>query len=216
MLVMSSDFEERLRAVISKRDPVKHDLDDVRDAAVLIPVIGEAEPTLIMTLRSEDLPSHKGQISFPGGSIDPGESAIEAALRETHEEIDLDPEKVRVLGEMDSMPTWVSGFLVHPVVGWLDQKPELKPNEAEVAAILEVPISSLTEEIRAEPGFTHGGRTFPTEAWIWDENVIWGFTARVLRVFIGHLAEAGLAEPIPGPDPWEQMQIPDRMPLDRT
>jgi 8-oxo-dGTP pyrophosphatase MutT (NUDIX family) len=216
MLVMTSDFEERLRAVIEGHSPVRHDLDDVRDAAVLIPVVGEPEPTLIMTLRSESLPSHKGQISFPGGSIDPGETAIEAALRETHEEIGLDPSAVRVLGEMDSMPTWVSGFLVHPVVGWLDIQPEMKPNEAEVAAILEVPISSITEEIRAEPGFTHGGRTFPTEAWIWDENVIWGFTARVIRVFIGHLAEAGLAEPIPGPDPWEVMGIPDRLPLDKT
>ena len=216
MLVMSGDFEEGLRAVLKRRAPRKPELDDVRDAAVLIPIISEPEPTLIFTLRSEDLPSHKGQISFPGGSIDPGETAIEAALREAHEEIDLDPTRVRVLGEMDSLPTWVSGYLVHPVVGWLDERPDLHPNEAEVAAILEVPIAAITEEIRAEPGFTHAGRTFPTEAWIWDENIIWGFTARVLREFIGHLADAGLADPIPGDDPWESLVIPDRIPLDRT
>jgi hypothetical protein len=113
---------------------------------------------------------------------------------------------------MDPMPTYVSGYVVTPVVGWLEETPELVPNEAEVAAVIQVPIGKLSEEIRVDPGFTHEGKVFPTEAWIWQGNVIWGFTARVLREFIGHLAAAGLADPIPGDDPWLSLPIPPRQP----
>jgi 8-oxo-dGTP pyrophosphatase MutT (NUDIX family) len=179
-------------------------LNGARDAAVLIPIIALPEPTMIFTVRTETLPSHKGQISFPGGSIDPADaSPTAAALREAQEEIGLKPSDVEVLGALDSFHTFVSGYVVTPVVGWLAQPPQLRPNPAEVAEVLEVPVADLADEIRAEPGFTHNGRTFPTEAWIWNEHVIWGVTARILRAFLGRLAEAGLADP-PGDTttPW--------------
>ena len=196
MPVMTDDFRTRLAEVLGRRGPERVSVRDARDAAVLIPIIAEPEPTLLFTRRTEHLPSHKGQISFPGGSIDDEDpSAQVASLREAEEEIGLSPDRVEILGELDSVPTYVSGYVIAPFVGWLDEQPELKPNPYEVAEILHVPIADLTEEIRSEPGFQHAGRTFPTEAWIWRDQVIWGATARVLRIFLERLAEAELIDP---------------------
>ena len=88
--------------------------------------------------------------------------------------------------------------MIWPFVGWLAQKPVLRPNPAEVAAVLEVPIAALSDDIRREPGFSHNGFTYPTEAWVWEDRVIWGVTARLLRLLLQRLGEAGLATP-PGP-----------------
>jgi 8-oxo-dGTP pyrophosphatase MutT (NUDIX family) len=157
-------------------------MPEARAAAVLVPIYPDPEPTVIFTVRSEDLPSHKGQISFPGGSIDPGDASPEAAaLREAHEEIGLDPAGVTIVGRLDDMPTFVSGYVVSPIVGCLEGRPELTPNPAEVAHVLHVPLEDLVDEIRREPGFPERGRTYPTEAWVWRDHVIWGVTARLLR-----------------------------------
>jgi len=189
------DFERRLHSVLKANPPRHVTLDGAKHAAVLIPIVAVPEPTLVFTVRAETLPSHKGQISFPGGSIDPDDASPEAgALRETYEEIGLSPSAVRVLGELDSFPTFVSGYVVSPFVGWLDEGPQLQPNPGEVAEILMVPVASLVEEIRHEPGFEHAGRTYPTEAWVWNDRVIWGVTARIIRQFLERLAEGGLTD----------------------
>ncbi|HEY7876179.1 MAG TPA: CoA pyrophosphatase, partial [Actinomycetota bacterium] len=188
---MSDSFRARLARALEAHEPRRTVQEGARAAAVLIPVVGESDPALVFTLRTETVSSHKGQISFPGGSIDASdESVAAAARREAFEEIGLEPDAVEILGELDTFPTYVSGFTVTPIVGWLDDLPELRLNPAEVARVLVVPLRELTDDIRAEPGFEHGGRTFPTEAWIWDDNVIWGVTARVLRGFLSLLAEA--------------------------
>lgn len=196
MAIMSTDFERQLTQALAAHEPQRVVIDDAKEAAVLIPVVAEPQPSLIFTVRTDSLPSHRGQISFPGGSIDPTDgSARIAALREANEELGLDPKAVRILGELDTTPTFVSGYVIAPFVGLLDARPNLSPNPAEVAAVLEVPLADLSDEIRAEPGFTHEGRTFPTEAWVWRGHVIWGVTARLLRMFLGRLAEVGLVEP---------------------
>jgi 8-oxo-dGTP pyrophosphatase MutT (NUDIX family) len=205
---MPHRFERRLRAVLAGRAPDRVPIDDARAAAVLVPIYNGAEPTIIFTVRTENLPSHKGQISFPGGSIDAADpSPAAAALREAHEELGLHPAAVTLLGELDAVPTFVSGYVIHPFVGWVGGSPELRPNSAEVAEVLEVPVSGLVEDIRAAPGFVHKGRTFPTEAWIYDDHVIWGATARIVRVLLHRLAEAGLAESpgeLPGWPSWAE------------
>ena len=209
---MSQGFERRLKEVLDARPGRRVAVEGARKAAVLVPVVARPAPTLLFTVRTETLSSHKGQISFPGGSQDPADpSPVDTALRESREELGLDPARVRVLGELDSTPTFVSGYVVTPVVGWIEEPPWLNPHPAEVAELLRVPVADLTEAIRSEPGFSHGGRTYPTEAWVWRGRVIWGVTARLLRLFLGRLAEAGLAE-APGPtiSPW-----PDDAPLTR-
>jgi 8-oxo-dGTP pyrophosphatase MutT (NUDIX family) len=193
---MSEDFRSKLEKVLRGHEPHRMTLEDARDAAVLIPIVARPEPTLLFTIRTDTLSSHKGQIAFPGGSIDPGDgSAAAAAVRETHEEIGIEPAEIEIVGELDAFPTFVSGYVVTPVVGWLREEPSISPNPAEVAEVLHVPVADLVEDIRAEAGFTHAERTYPTEAWIWNDHVIWGVTARILRSFLGRLAQAGLAPP---------------------
>ena len=193
---MPDDFELRLREELQARRPRVVQVEGTRDAAVLIPIVRVPEPTLIFTRRTDTLSSHKGQISFPGGSIDPGDAdPAAAALREAQEEIGLDPQAVSVVGQLDDLQTFVSGFVVTPVIGWLPKRPKLTPNPVEVAEILEAPLADLTDEIRREPGFMHGDRRYPTEAWVWKDHVIWGVTARILRIFMERIARAGLGEP---------------------
>lgn len=189
------EFERALRGALAAHPPQHHSVEGSRAAAVLIPIVDDPEPSLIFTQRTENLRSHSGQISFPGGSIDDGESAADAALRESCEEIGLEPSLVRILGELDTFPTFVTGFTVTPFIGWIDEMPALSPNPAEVAEVLIVPIERLTDEIRSEAGFEHAGRTYPTEAWIWEDRVIWGVTARIVRNFLELLGEANLIEP---------------------
>jgi 8-oxo-dGTP pyrophosphatase MutT (NUDIX family) len=211
MRAMPDDFRSRLAAALDTHEPEQVRVEGARAAAVLIPVVGGPEPALVFTLRTETVSSHKGQISFPGGSIDAGDSGPDAAaLREAQEEIALDPSRVEILGELDTFPTYVSGYVVTPIVGWLDEMPELRPNPAEVARVLVVPLDDLTDEIRSEPGFEHEGRTFPTEAWVWEGNVIWGVTARVLRGFLQLLGAAGLVEPPAGDGMWSRLPMPRR------
>lgn len=201
---MSIELERRLRAAFADHSPRTVRLEDTREAAVLIPIYPGPEPIVIFTVRTETLPHHKGQISFPGGSIDPGDvSAEAAALREAHEEIGLDPGSVQVVGRLDDTPTFVTGYVVSPIVGFLKERPALERNPAEVAQILEVPLEDLIDDIRREPGFTERGRTFPTEAWVWNGHIIWGVTARLLRILLERLATAGLIKPPGATTSWD-------------
>ena len=205
---MTSDLRTRLIDELGRRNPRRVTVAGARDAAVLIPIVSGDDPTLIFTVRTDTLRSHKGQISFPGGSIDAMDgSPAAAAVREAHEEIGLDPSDVEVLGELDSFPTFVSGYVVTPVIGWLAEPPGLVPNPAEVARILEVPLSALTEEIRVEPGYSHRDVTYPTEAWIWNDEVIWGVTALIVRSFLLVLADIGVVSP-PGETTSWQGRVP--------
>jgi 8-oxo-dGTP pyrophosphatase MutT (NUDIX family) len=205
---MSVDFEDQLKDALAAMPPKRTSKEGARAAAVLIPIVGDGAPTILFTVRTETLPSHKGQISFPGGTIDPSDPSPEAAaLRETEEEIGLDPAAVRIVGELDTFPTYVTGFVVTPFVGWIDDMPALRPNPAEVAAVLRVPLADLSDAIRADPGFSHGSRTYPTEAWVWNDHVIWGVTARIVRLLLQRLLLVGLADP-PGGDPWYDLPVP--------
>lgn len=206
---MSTELERTLRSAFADRDPVTLTMPEARAAAVLIPIYPGPEPILIFTVRSESLPSHKGQISFPGGSIDPDDPTPEAAaLREAHEEIGLDPTGVKIVGRLDDMPTFVSGYIVSPIVGFLEARPQLSANPAEVAHVLEIPLEDLVDEIRREPGFSDRGRTYPTEAWVWNEHVIWGVTARLLRDLLAVLGAAGLTKPPGETTSWNQWPPP--------
>lgn len=206
---MPDDPRGRLSQALAAHQPRHITPDGSRAAAVLIPIVALPEPTLLFTRRTDTVRSHKGQISFPGGAVDATDASLaDAALREAQEEIALRPAAVSVIGELDTFPTVVSGYTVTPFVGWLESEPSLEPNPAEVAEVLHVPLAELNDEIRVEPGFEHSGRTFPTEAWVWRDRVIWGVTARIVREFLHVAAEAALVAP-PGGDPlWWERNLP--------
>jgi len=200
---MADDFEARLTKALEAHEPQEMAAPGARSAAVLIPIVLEPEPTLLFTVRTDTVSSHPGQISFPGGAVDDTDhSRAAASVREAEEEIGVDPSTVRLVGELDTFPTFVSGYIVTPFVGLLDLEPELTLNPAEVTRVLHVPVTSLSNEIRREPGFTHAERTYPTEAWVWEGHVIWGVTARIVRQFLEILGEAGIVDPPEGDGAW--------------
>ena len=155
----------------------------LRPAAVLIPVIaGAAGATVLMTRRSDNLASHTGQIAFPGGRLDPGETAVEAALREAFEEVALDPALVEVLGVGDAYETG-TGFLVTPVVGWLTATPKTTPSLDEVAEVFEVPWDFLMDPANQQrDSYDREGQP---RRWYWamthEARYIWGVTAGIVR-----------------------------------
>ena len=155
----------------------------LRPAAVLVPVIARPEgATVLLTRRSDNLASHTGQIAFPGGRLDPGETAERAALREAWEEVGLDPEGVEVLGLGDAYET-VTGFVVTPVVGWLAEPPAVVPSPDEVAEVFETPWDFLMDPANHRRDF-YDPESGPRRwfwAMPWQERYIWGATASIVR-----------------------------------
>ena len=125
-----------------------------RDAAVLVPIVNRPEGlTVLFTQRSASLPDHPGQISFPGGRVDPGDAShAAAALRETHEEVGLPPLRVALLGELASYQT-VTGYIVKPVVGWVEPPFDVTPDPVEVADVFEVPLAFLLDPANQQRHF---------------------------------------------------------------
>ena len=167
---------------------------DNRPAAVLIP-LREMEPgvahspvEILLTRRAEHLDAHAGQVSFPGGTVDPTDADIfEAALRETHEELGIAPEAVRVLGRLDDMLT-ITGFHVSPVVGVVEPGVRLEPNPVEVARVFALPLSVAMDEEAWEQRL-HPWRGSEVTAWHlpYDGEDVWGATGTMLRDFVALL-----------------------------
>lgn len=153
-----------------------------RHSAVLIALTdGPDGPCVLLTRRSWELRHHKGEISFPGGRMDPGETAAETALREAHEEVGLDPAVVRIRGELEHLNTVVSRSYIVPKVGIVDEPPELSGRTMEVDRVLWVPLAELTrpDTYRSEVwGFGSTHRTL--HFFHLDDETIWGATGRML------------------------------------
>ena len=150
-------------------------------AAVLIPIIDRAEPTVLFTRRTDTLRRHPGQVAFPGGRIDPEDiSPIAAALREAHEEIALPPHEVRVIGTLDRYETG-TGFSITPVIGLVPPDLPLVPCEAEVAALFETPLSHLLDPANHQLREAEWqGRRRNFYAIDWETHHIWGATAAII------------------------------------
>ncbi len=156
-----------------------------RDAAGLLLLYPAPDPSLVLTVRSGSLPQHGGQVSLPGGAVEPDETIGAAALREAHEEIGLDPGLVRLLGALTPLDIQVSRFRLHPVVGVTPAPPSLAPAEREVARILEVPIEELRDpaRFRYEPRRLDG-RDYQVPYFDVAGERVWGATAMILAEFL--------------------------------
>jgi 8-oxo-dGTP pyrophosphatase MutT (NUDIX family) len=196
----------RVRAALAGRPPRTFSVPGFRPAAVLVPVLARpGGPSVLFTRRTEHVPKHKGEISFPGGGREPGEDAVGAALREAEEEVGLEPARVEVLGALDDVAS-VWGYVVTPIVGAVREPPDAFLAEAfEVHEPFEVALDLLLD-----PGLRSHSlwdpRTLPPEMpaatlfesipfedvdpatglhRVWSfhadpERVIWGLTARIL------------------------------------
>jgi 8-oxo-dGTP pyrophosphatase MutT (NUDIX family) len=151
-------------------------------AAVLVPIVDRGEPTILFTKRTERVGQHKGQISFPGGVVDPTDaSLLEAALRECEEEIALPRAAVEPLGALDDTETVATSFVITPFVGLVREPVAWRPDGEEIERVIEVPFAALTAEggFRVEMAERHGV-TRPLYYFDYEGDVIWGATARIL------------------------------------
>jgi 8-oxo-dGTP pyrophosphatase MutT (NUDIX family) len=153
-----------------------------RPAAVLVPIVARPEPTVLLTVRTPDLPSHAGQIAFPGGKIDPhDETPLAAAIREGEEEIGLDPRLIDPIGYLDLYLTF-SGFRILPVLARVESEFSLTINPSEVVEAFEVPLPFLMEPANhAEKTreWRNIQRTYLEMPY--GDRHIWGITAGILR-----------------------------------
>jgi len=134
----------------------------------------------VLTRRRADLRRHAGEIAFPGGRRDPGDSDLrETALREAEEEIGLARAEVSLRGELPPVSTFATGYLIHPFVGVIPAGRRWRASPAEVDAVLELPLRALREG-RTRTRMERRGISFETDAYIVGENLIWGATARIL------------------------------------
>lgn len=179
---------ERLRTALIRpatQPPLQGDLPELRaeadvPAAVLIAVTDRGDPGVILTVRREHMRTHAGQVAFPGGRLDPDEDPTQAALREAHEELLLDPGAVEMVGSIEPYRT-VTGYVVTPVIGVVPPDLPLTPHEYEVAAWFEAPLDYLLD-----PGNQHyrsalfQGQTRHYYEIVWNERRIWGATAAMI------------------------------------
>jgi 8-oxo-dGTP pyrophosphatase MutT (NUDIX family) len=170
-----------------------------RDAAVLIPLFEEDGAVhVVLTKRPETMPSHQGEIAFPGGTVHPGLDASprDTALREAHEEIGLDPADVEVVAALDRLGTVGSRFLIDPFVGLLAARPELRADPREVVRVFDVPLAELLDDstYREEHWSfpVSQARPFTELDVVFFELIgetVWGATARILRSFLARLLD---------------------------
>jgi 8-oxo-dGTP pyrophosphatase MutT (NUDIX family) len=158
------------------------------DAAVLLPLYGWPErPGLVFTERRADLRRHAGEISFPGGLQDePDEDLRGTALREAQEEIALERDSVTLVGALPPVGTFVTSYKVHPFVGLIPEGLELRPNPAEVEAVLHLSLADLVAGYDKRR-IVRRGMPLRTDTYVVEDHLIWGATARILGELLRRL-----------------------------
>jgi 8-oxo-dGTP pyrophosphatase MutT (NUDIX family) len=180
------ELRKRLRGALDA-DSVFTPMEGAVPSAVLVPVIAGGEDVrLVFTQRTHTLSRHAGEISFPGGLADPGESPLDTALRETEEELGVPADEIEVLGGLPPVHTRVTGMLISPVVGLFEREPRFTPNAAEIASVLILPLRELAS-IGREDSIEWEGRSYQTSVFETGGHTIWGATARILQTFLDAL-----------------------------
>lgn len=177
-----------LRERLAGTPPSEPMPEGFRRAAVLVPVLlSEAGTDLLFTVRSSRLRHHAGQIAFPGGAIDPGETPEEAARREAWEEVGLAIPPEGVIGRLADLPS-PAGFVATPVVAVASTPASYRLNPFEVEEAFTVPLGELRRVVPTTETRPFRGTTRVLHHYVWGGRDIWGFTGNVLRELLAHLA----------------------------
>ncbi len=175
----------RLRDILARRPAIEIDAPEHRRACVLIPLIrSDAGWSILFTKRSEHLAAHSGQIAFPGGTVEAGETLEAAAVREAEEEVGIPPQHVELIGRLDDVITH-SGFLVAPFVGVIHEPFDVVIQEAEVVEVFQVPIEALLDPANPEVRYVpFQNNEYPAYFYHHGPHEIWGLTGRMLKAFL--------------------------------
>ena len=176
---------QRKMMITPNRFPKENQIDEGIPASILLllyPFGGEW--FFFLTKRSQNVEHHKGQISFPGGVVKKNESKMNAAIRETNEEIGVDKDVIKVIGSLTPFYIPVSNFHVYPYVGWTEKKPHTKVQDAEVKRVFSVSINDLVFEnnLKSKRDF-FSNKSFEVPYFYLNGETVWGATSMILSEF---------------------------------
>lgn len=178
----------KLRSELASRPGILLESNSLKPAAVLLLVYPrDGQLHVLFSKRTDEVEYHKGEISFPGGAQDPQDADLVATgVRETYEEMGVRPEDLSILGHLDDVTTNSSRFLIRTYVGTIPYPYDFKINHREVAEVLEVPLGALLDPLnrRDDVLLERDGGLVKSYAYVYDHNVIWGATARILTQFL--------------------------------
>src|SRR5260221_1810161 len=175
-----------LRRILAARPAMEISAPELRRACVLIPLIRDLAGnwSILFARRSEQLKANRGQIAFPGGSVEVNEALEAAAIREAQEEVGIPPQDVELIGRIDDIVT-NSGFLVAPFVGVITEPVEYILQESEVVEVFEVPVDALLDPALPEVRYvSFRDRSHPVYYYPYGRNEISGLTGRMLKAFL--------------------------------
>ncbi len=176
-----ADWIETLRGTLAARR--RGTLEREARAAVLVPIVDDGGPSrLILTRRTQELPTHQGQVAFPGGHVHPGDrDVVRTALREAEEEIGLTADRVDVIGLLDDLLTRDGSVAVTPIVGRVTDLPDLRPRPEEVARVFTIPVAALADpDLWRMDTMMHATGAVQHRVFHHDGEVLWGLSARVV------------------------------------
>ncbi len=182
---MVCNMVDYLKHILCSRQKKTLTDKNLKSSAVLVPLFNDGEELhILFTRRSNIVLHHKGQISFPGGQSHKDDSdLLQTALRESWEEIGLKPKDVQILGELDDIPTFTSGFNIRPFVGIIPYPYSFKLNQQETTEILDIPLSALMESSSCQNDAV-GADGIKQVAYVYKGQTIWGATARIVKQLV--------------------------------
>lgn len=183
---LNEPTKNEIREILNIRYSRRLDPEGLKVAAVLVPIfIKDGSWHVLLTRRTDKVEHHKGEISFPGGHRDPGDSDLGfTALREANEEVNIPIEEVEVLGRLDDIAT-ITGFRIRPFVGVIPYPFDVRPAPAEIDEVIILPLSGFINPQRfVRQEMVRDGESYPVFFFEVDGYNVWGATAKILKQFL--------------------------------